>query len=152
MGQATGWKTVCLGYPSRSQPLQALAQGLVEKIKEAAGSSGRVFAITHSMGGIVLRHIMGLPDQGCVKWVGCVLLAPPNNGSAVARTMSQVGFCMLHTVWHQLIRCCRRLNSMCGLLAAAEIVKMSMAPLGGCITTVHACMGNRCGALAPYTA
>ncbi|KAK9807919.1 hypothetical protein WJX73_002237 [Symbiochloris irregularis] len=88
--EVTGWKCVCLGYPSRSQPLQALAEGLVEEIKAAAGSSGRVFAVTHSMGGIVLRHIMGLKDQGGVKWLGSILLCPPNQGSAVARIMSQV--------------------------------------------------------------
>ena len=33
----------------------------------------------------MLRHMVGLPDQ--VDWKGCVMIAPPNRGSAVARTL-----------------------------------------------------------------
>ena len=91
IGQATGWKTVCLDYPSRRLPLQDLAVGLAEEIRALAGTNGKVFAITHSMGGIVLRHIMGLENHGSISWLGAILLAPPNNGSVVARILSQVG-------------------------------------------------------------
>lgn len=33
---------------------------------------------------------MGMPDTD-VRWVGAVMLAPPNNGSALANTIMQVG-------------------------------------------------------------
>lgn len=81
---------MCLDYPSRSLPLQGLAEGLVQEVRDAAGPQGRVFAVTHSMGAVVLRHIMGLENSGGIMWMGAILLAPPNQGSTVARILSQV--------------------------------------------------------------
>lgn len=47
--QATGLRTINLGYPSRSQPLASLAKGVAAEILQEVGSQGQVFIITHSM-------------------------------------------------------------------------------------------------------
>ena len=79
----------------------------MEDLQAFAGNA-KVFAVTHSMGAIVLRHIMGLEDHGGVNWAGSILLAPPNNGSTVARILSQVfnAECLVCCM-HQSISWCR---------------------------------------------
>ena len=71
----TGWHTECLDYPSSSRPLQELANGLVAQIKDKAGSSGSVLAVTHSMGGlphIRNSHCSPFIDLGCnMSWSAC---------------------------------------------------------------------------------
>lgn len=82
--QELGVKAVSIGYSTRPT-LAGLAQTVADEVQQQVGRGGRAFAVTHSMGGIVLRHIMDLPDTGGVHWVGCCMLAPPNHGSHVAR-------------------------------------------------------------------
>ena len=62
----TGWTAVSLQYPSTRQPIVKLAEGVALEVKELVSLGGHdgVWAVTHSLGGIVQRHIMGLPDQG----------------------------------------------------------------------------------------
>ena len=57
---------VSLQYPSTRQPINKLAAGVAEEVKDLVLQGGHegVWAVTHSLGGIVQRHIMGLPDQG----------------------------------------------------------------------------------------
>ena len=43
---------------------QDLACQVAENIRALTGNDAEVWAVTHSLGGIILRHIMGLPDQG----------------------------------------------------------------------------------------
>ncbi len=74
-----GWDTWARSYPSRRQPIDALAAQITEWLVRTA--SGRpLFAVTHSMGGIVLRH---LTDER-LRWQRIVMLAPPNRGSSLA--------------------------------------------------------------------
>ena len=67
----TGLTAVSLQYPSTRQPINKLAAGVAEEVKDLVLQGGHegVWAVTHSLGGIVQRHIMGLPDQG----TACVL-------------------------------------------------------------------------------
>ena len=71
-------------YPSRRKPIADIADEVAARIE--ADVPGRpLFAVTHSMGGIVLRH---LADR--FPWSGCVLLAPPNGGSRAAELASRI--------------------------------------------------------------
>jgi len=64
--EETGLTAVSLQYPSTRQPINKLAAGVAEEVKDLVLQGGHegVWAVTHSLGGIVQRHIMGLPDQG----------------------------------------------------------------------------------------
>ena len=71
--KATGWRTLNLGYPSRSQPLDSLAKGVAAEIVHEVGPGGQVFLVTHSLGGIVFRHIVRspclVPELTCLETV-----------------------------------------------------------------------------------
>ncbi|DBB09385.1 TPA: hypothetical protein ACH3X3_007959 [Trebouxia sp. C0006] len=88
--EETGLTAVSLQYPSTRQPINKLAAGVAEEVKDLVLQGGHegVWAVTHSLGGIVQRHIMGLPDQGGISWKGIVMIAPPNQGSTVAHQLS----------------------------------------------------------------
>jgi len=77
-----GYPTWARTYPSRRQPLKSLANEVAGRIREAFGDQP-VWGVTHSMGGIIVRHMSDL-----VNWRGLVMIAPPNRGSRVARAMS----------------------------------------------------------------
>lgn len=88
--QDTGWTAVSLQYPSTRQPIIKLAEGVASEVHELVSQGGHtsVWAVTHSLGGVLQRHIMGLPNQGGIVWSGIVMIAPPNQGSTVAHQMS----------------------------------------------------------------
>lgn len=66
-------------YPSRKHSLSYLATAMTEMLVERAG--GRpLFAVTHSMGGVVVRHL----HDPRLHWQRIVMLAPPNQGSRIA--------------------------------------------------------------------
>ena len=62
-----GWECHSLSYPSTSQPLEKLAEGVAEQLESVAGAERPVWAVTHSMGGIVLRHLMQLENNGTLQ-------------------------------------------------------------------------------------
>ena len=76
--------TVCnVDYPSREYPIPQLAIDYVVPAIQACGVDigAPINFVTHSMGGIIVRHISvakGLPNIGRV-----VMLSPPNQGSEV---------------------------------------------------------------------
>lgn len=83
--ESLGYPTWAQTYPSRRMPLPALAKEVTGWIRRDLGDAP-VVGITHSLGGILARHMADSLD-----WRGLVMLAPPNAGSHVARTLSRYG-------------------------------------------------------------
>lgn len=79
---AHGFDTVARTYPSRRHSISELAREVAEWIVEQAGDRP-VSAVTHSMGGVIVRH---LHDER-IRWQRIVMLAPPNRGSQLAAAL-----------------------------------------------------------------
>jgi len=77
--RANGYETASRTYPSRQHSIGYLAHEVADWIVDAAGTRP-VCAVTHSMGGVVVRHL----HDARIKWERIVMLAPPNRGSQLA--------------------------------------------------------------------
>lgn len=73
-----GYRTWSVTYPSRRLGIDALAAELAARIRREAPSK-HYYAVTHSLGGIIVRHM-----RDALPWRGVVMLAPPNRGSRLA--------------------------------------------------------------------
>lgn len=80
--RAQGFDTVARTYPSRRHSISYLAGELADWIAEQAGHRP-VSAVTHSMGGVVVRHL----HDARIHWNRIVMLAPPNRGSQLAAAL-----------------------------------------------------------------
>ncbi|MEZ4268311.1 MAG: alpha/beta fold hydrolase [Myxococcota bacterium] len=76
--KAHGFDTWSHTYPSRRLSIAELADSVAERI-EAELPGRPLVAVTHSMGGILVRHMAER-----LPWRGVLMLAPPNAGSRVA--------------------------------------------------------------------
>jgi hypothetical protein len=81
--RAHGYETASRTYASRRHSLTQLAGELAEWIVERAGDRP-VSAVTHSMGGVLVRHI----HDPRIRWDRIVMLAPPNRGSQLAAALA----------------------------------------------------------------
>lgn len=82
----TKLKTVCITYRIRKHSLNQAASLAAEDVRAIAGGQQSVFAVACSLGSVILRHMMALPEQGGISWAGSVLIAPPSQGRYVANT------------------------------------------------------------------
>jgi pimeloyl-ACP methyl ester carboxylesterase len=76
--ERAGYETWARTYPSRRLSVDELAQHVAEQIRQDVGDKPLV-GVTHSMGGILVRHMSDM-----LPWDGVVMIAPPNLGSRVA--------------------------------------------------------------------
>ena len=80
--RAQGFDTAARTYPSRRHSISYLASEIADWIVETA--AGRpVSAVTHSMGGVIVRHL----HDARIQWERVVMLAPPNRGSQLAAAL-----------------------------------------------------------------
>jgi len=82
---AADYDPYCIDYPSRKMTIIEAAAH-IERLIARDLADQRPFAVTHSLGGIILRHIGKRFD-----WRRIVMLAPPNNGSALAMSLLETG-------------------------------------------------------------
>lgn len=85
-----GFTVANVAYPSRSAPIEELAN---RAISEGLGtcrsrSSEKIFFVTHSLGGILLRYY--LKGNAIDELRHSVMLAPPNQGSTAADVFSKI--------------------------------------------------------------
>ncbi|CAG9464741.1 unnamed protein product [Pedinophyceae sp. YPF-701] len=90
-----GWSAICVGYPSRRYRLSELVSRVDALIREELATMGvelledrrpkggaRLLGVTHSLGGIIIRHL-----SQKLHFERICMLAPPNQGSTVARQL-----------------------------------------------------------------
>jgi len=87
---AAGWSTANVDYPSREYPIAELAPAAVGQGVASCRGMGatRIDAITHSLGGILLRKY--LTENDIPEFGRGVLLGPPNHGSEVVDNLGDV--------------------------------------------------------------
>lgn len=81
-----GFEPLNLDYPSRKHTIEELARQLVKRVQIEVPEEQPLHLVSHSLGGLVGRVLISLlPTQ---NWQNAVFLAPPHQGSVIARTMA----------------------------------------------------------------
>ena len=86
-----GFDAVAISYPSSRSTIEEHAEGLARLLDRQEGTETVSF-VTHSMGGLVVRHLLSLNAAWKRRIVvdRIVLIAPPNQGSAIARLLEDI--------------------------------------------------------------
>ncbi len=91
----SGYDTYSYDYRSSLQDIPHLAADLFESVKSllSAHRSGKVYFLTHSMGGLLLRQVLALDANNEISGrIGeIVMLTPPNKGSLMADLAAAAG-------------------------------------------------------------
>lgn len=86
--QEAGYPVLNLDYPSRKETVEACAHSLLPILQKALPEGASVALVSHSMGGLVGRELMSLLDAPVWSWESAVFIAPPHQGSQVAKTLA----------------------------------------------------------------
>jgi len=86
-----GFDAVAISYPSTRSTIEEHADGLARLLDRQEGTETVSF-VTHSMGGLVVRQLLSRDGawQRRIAVGRIVLIAPPNQGSAVARLLKDI--------------------------------------------------------------
>lgn len=89
--RAEGYTPVAVSYPSLKRSLGAHADQLARIIDRTSGVE-QVSFVTHSLGGLVVRELLSRerPWKAPTVVGRVVMIAPPNQGSALARGLARV--------------------------------------------------------------
>ncbi len=83
-----GYSTINMSYPSTKQPIEELAEDIIPKALARCPNSAKVHFVTHSLGGILVRHYL---SNHTIENLGrVVMLGPPNKGSNIVNTLHQL--------------------------------------------------------------
>ena len=84
--EADGWATLAINYPSSRRSLEAHAEQVARVLDRHEGVR-EVSFVTHSLGGLVTRRLLGKPRafRRRVKLGRVLMLGPPNQGSKIAK-------------------------------------------------------------------
>ncbi len=85
-----GFSTLRMGYPSRSQPIEAHADQVAEQLQRVPAAAKLSF-VTHSLGGLIVRKLCSHEAPWRQRMSRIVMLAPPNRGASLASTLDQGG-------------------------------------------------------------